>query len=594
VLAGLLYSSASHGDMDNLEILMKYNPNLEWKSAEGLTAWQQANVNGRADVAELLVQNGALVENKFPAVKDYIDLYIKNVIKEETTGFAVLVAEDGDIIFRKGYGYADIKEKIPVTSDTKFRIGSITKQFVASGILKLKEQGKLSVDDKLSKYMPDFPRGDEVTIHHLLTHTSGIHSFTNRPEFVDYVTKKIDAKTLVDSIKSWDFDFDPGEELIYNNSGYFLLGEIIEKVTGKWYGDYLQEVFFKPLGMSNTGIYANEQPPKNMALGYTVKNEKYTPALDWNMSWAGGAGSMYSTVGDLFKWNEALYDGKVLSEESLEAAHTPVKLNNGELPAFGKYGYGWMISDFRGTTEIAHGGGLHGFISYLSRIKEEDLTIVTLTNSTPTMDGLNPNTTSAVFAQYVLWEKLDNKKSNKTVEIDKNKLNDFVGRYDYGNSMVLTVTQADDKLFAQMSGQNQFELFPSAEDEFYWKVVEAKIQFKRDGTGKVVHGIHFQGGRELKVLKLPELVSLEINADKIKPFVGNYKFNDDFMIEVTFTDGHLFVQGTGQPKFELFRVEADKYMPKEIMLAIRFIEEEGSYKIEMDQGSTKTIIEKVE
>lgn len=594
VLAELLNSCAASGDFDNLEILLKYKPDFEWKSPEGLTAWQQAQVNGRKDIDQFLIENGAVENNNFPKIDSYIDSYIVNTIGEESPGFAVLVAKDGEILFEQAYGFANIEEAIPASPTTKFRIGSITKQFIAAAILKLQEQGKISVNDKLEVFIPDFPRGDEVTIHHLLTHTSGIHSFTNQPGFIDYVTQKAEAKTIVDSIKSWEFDFNPGEKWEYNNSGYFLLGIILEKVSGKGFGDYLYEEFFKPFGMNNTGIYVNEEPPENTAIGYTVEEGAYKPALDWNMSWAGGAGSMYSTVVDLYKWNEAVFNGKVLSEESITAAHTPVKLNNGELPPSGKYGYGWAIVDFRGVTEIAHGGGLHGFISYLSRFKEENLTIVTLTNCTPTMDGLNPNGTSDIFAQYAIWDKLAPRESNKTVEIEKSKLDDYLGRYDYGNSMVLTITRSDDKLLAQMSGQNQFEIYPSGEDEFYWKVVEAKIKFKRDGTGKVVSGIHFQGGNELKVIKLPEIKTLELDTELLKPYLGKYKVNNDFMVEVTLSGNSLFVQGTGQPKLELFRIEDNKYMPKEVLIGVSFYEENGKYMLEMDQGGVKNRIGKVE
>lgn len=594
VLEEMLNESAGRGDLDNVELLLKYKAGLEWKSAGGLTAWQRAKVNGYEDLASILAENGAITDNEFPAISNYIESYVKSKLEEETPGIALLMAQNGNVLFKNSYGYANLKKKISVELDTKFRIGSVTKQFVAAGILKLHEQGRLSVGDKLSRYIPDFPRGDEVTIHHLLTHTSGIHSYTSQPDFMDNVTEKADINALIDSIKSWEYDFNPGEQWVYNNSGYLLLGEIIEIVSGMWYGDYLEEVFFMPLKMNNTGIYVNEQAPEKMALGYTFEDEKYTLAVDWNMSWAGGAGAMYSTVEDLFKWNEAIFNGEVLLEETLKKAHTSVRLNNGEKPTSGDYGYGWGIFDNRGVTHIAHSGGLHGFISYMTRISEKNITVVALTNTQPVIDGLDPSEISTLFAQYYLWEELNPKESKKTVEIDAAKLKQYIGRYDYGNSMVLSINEKNGKLIAQMTGQSEFELFPLAEDEFFWKVVDAKIKFVRNNKGEIIHGVHYQGGRELKVQKLPEIKTIEITEGKINAYIGTYRFNKDFEVEVTFSEGKLYIQATGQPKFELLQVEENSFVIKEAVIGIRFFEENGNYKLELNQGGSKNIIDKID
>lgn len=592
VLSGLLNESISRGDMENIELLLKYNPNINSKTSEGLTPWQIAKIYGREDVAKLLAENGAVINHKYPEISDYVDAFVNSNLGDTTPGFAVLISKEGKVLHEKGYGYADIKNEIPVTRDTKFRIGSVTKQFVAAGILKLQEEGKLSVEDKLSEFIPDFPRGDDITIHHLLTHTSGIHSYTNQQGFLEMVAEKVEPQTIVDSIKSWELEFEPGEKWVYNNSAYFLLGEIIEIVSGKWYGDYLKAEFFDPIGMNNTGIYVNENPPGNDALGYERDGKKYEKGLNWNMSWAGGAGAMYSTVGDLFLWNEALFNGRVLTEESLTVAHTSVILNNGEVPQGVEYGYGWGIMKFRGVTEIGHSGGLHGFISYLTRVPEENLTIVALTNVTPTMERLDPGGVSNNFLQYALWDLLDPRESKKAIEIDEDKLADYTGRYDYGNAMVLMVTETEGKLYAQMTGQNQFQIYPMEKDVFFWKEVDAKINFVRNEKGVVTYGIHTQGGRDLKVLKLPEFVTMEIVAEDIEPYLGNYPFTNDLVIEISYVEGRLFIQATGQPKLEFHRVEEELYMSKEILISIRFFEENGKQKIEMNQAGIKNIIEK--
>jgi len=502
---------------------------------------------------------------------------------------------NGDVLFKKGYGFADIENKLKVDINTKFRIGSITKQFIATGILKLQEAGELNVQDKLSKYIPEFPRGDEVTIHHLLTHTSGILSFTGRPGFIDSVANKVEAQTLMDSIMSWDYTFNPGDDISYNNSGYFILGQVIEKVSGKWFGDYLQDEIFTPLNMNNTGVYINETPPEHEAKGYTIEDGNYVLALNWNMSWAGGAGALYSTVEDLFLWNEAVFNGKILSKESVKAAHTPVKLNNGEVASKMTYGYGWGIGELRGKQVIAHSGGLHGFISNLIRIPDENLTVLALTNTTPTMESLDPQALCNVFSEYALWRKLAPQKSYATKAVDVTKLEDYVGRYDYGNSMVLNVSVEENKLFAQMSGQPKFELFADNEDAFFWKVVEANIKFIRNDAGEVTQAIHFQGGNELEVMKLPDLKTFPLNKHEIEAYLGKYKFQEGYFINLIIDEeNRFFLKATGQSGNELFKIGENTYQAKDILLAIKLLPLSDKTQIEFEQGTIKKVMDKIE
>lgn len=606
----ILFDAAGRGNIDKIKLLLKYQPNVNYKSPEGLTTIQNAMLNGRVEVIEQLESLGAVKSSEFPDTKDYIHSKIEKSITGETPAFAVLVSKNGEIIFENAYGYANMEDKTKATTTTKFRIGSITKQFIATAILKLQEEGKLKVDDKLSDFIPDYPRGEEVTIHHLLTHTSGIHSYTSRHNFIENVTEPVEAKTLIDSMKTWDFDFNPGDEFRYNNSGYFLLAEIIEIVSGQWYGDYLQDKFFAPLGMNNTGVYQNGTPPTNEAIGYTILDDEdksaldwdlskadgntHKPSLDWDMSWAGGAGSLYSTVEDLYIWNEAIFNGKVLNTKSIKQAHSTVILNDGSTPGMMKYGYGWVINDMRGAEEIAHGGGLHGFISYLSRYPADNISIITLTNTLPTMEQLDPNQVANEIAEYLLWEKLSPQESySSDFTLDTNIINDYVGRYDYGNSMILVVTTENNQLFAQMSGQPKFELFPSEEDEFFWKAVEAKIKFVRDETGIITHGIHTQGGNDLEVPKIPDLETIAIVAEDIAPYLGSYKLQEGFFLEISLVnDNQLFIQATGQDRFEIFRVSEDTYQPKTINLSARFYMLNGIATMDYTQGTFNKTLSK--
>jgi CubicO group peptidase (beta-lactamase class C family) len=211
---------------------------------------------------------------------EQIDEIIQEMTKPDQPSIAVLVSRDNKILFSKGYGLANLEHEIPIAPNTKFRIGSITKQFTSASILKLQEEGKLKVTDQLSKYIPDYPRGDEVTLHHLLTHTSGIVNYTSKLDFYGKVTQGISTKNTIDSFKYDDFNFHPGDGISYSNSGYFLLGYIIESVSGKSFEKYLQETFFNRLGMADSGIYHAESNLDNEALGYSYINGKTVDSVN--------------------------------------------------------------------------------------------------------------------------------------------------------------------------------------------------------------------------------------------------------------------------------------------------------------------------
>src|SRR5882724_891161 len=194
---------------------------------------------------------------------------LSEVTKGDNSGVAVLVARDGKVVFQGGFGLADIAKKTPITPETKFRIGSVSKQFTAAAVLKLAEQGRLTLDDSLAKHFPDFAHRSGVTVRHLLTHTSGLHSYTDKPEFLSRVSKPIEPEKLIAWFQGDAPDFAPGAGFHYNNSAYFVLGEIVTKVSGKPLGDYLRETFFEPLEMKDTGIYVNSAPPPVMARVYS-------------------------------------------------------------------------------------------------------------------------------------------------------------------------------------------------------------------------------------------------------------------------------------------------------------------------------------
>jgi CubicO group peptidase (beta-lactamase class C family) len=590
-----LLRSAETGDFDNIKTLMKYSPDLNQKDKTGLTAWQLATIKGRTEIAEYLKQHGAVTTLSYPPLGDYVDSLFAFLAKKKAPGAAILVSQNGKILYKHGYGMADIGYSIPVSTVTKFRIGSITKQFIATAILKLQEEGKISVTDKLSKFIPDFPRGNEVTIHHLLTHTSGIHSFTNRADFLKYAASKVTAAEMMDTIKAGKYDFNPGEKFMYNNSGYFILGYIIEKITGQPFGEYLTENFFKPLGMKNTGVHSSNLILENEATGYDLNNGQFEKALNWDMSRAGGAGSLYSTVEDLNLWNEAIFNGKVLKEQSLKSAFTVVTLNNGKKPDEMDYSYGWVTTDLRNLKFINHGGGLQGFLSHLLRQPDENLTVTVLTNCTPAQENIGPEEVGFKVAEYLLWPKMSKQQSYTTdTTLSAEQLKIYEGRYDYGGGAVLTVMVDKDKLMAQMTGQAQFQIFPKGNDEFYWKVVEARIKFNKNAKGEIETAIHYQGGREMNVKKLPEINLVKVDQSVLDKYVGNYQYDPNTIISITTSDGRMFAQAPNQNKIELFPVSETEFAAKEMDANLKFIpDKDNAFKMIIRLGGNERTINKV-
>jgi CubicO group peptidase (beta-lactamase class C family) len=294
---------------------------------------------------------------------------------------SALVAENGKVIYKKGFGLANREWNIPNKPNTKFRLGSITKQFTSMLILQLVEQGKIDIQGKLSDYLPYYRKdtGSQVTIHHLLTHSSGIPSYTSIPNFFQDISRDpYPVEEFVKKYCSGDFQFEPGSRYVYNNSGYFLLGAIIEEITGKTYEDVLDEKIFLPLGMQDSGYDRHNPIIMNRASGYSNEFEGYTNAPYLDMSLPYAAGSLYSTAEDLYIWDQALYTEKMLSAEMKKLMFTPHIAN---------YGYGWGIrqkglpDSEEKLTSISHGGGINGFNTLIERLVDEKHLIVLLNNT---------------------------------------------------------------------------------------------------------------------------------------------------------------------------------------------------------------------
>lgn len=414
-----------------------------------------------------------------------LEAYMDAAVKADQFSGSVLVAKDGKILLAKGYGLANVEHEIPNTPDTKFRLGSITKQFTATAILILQEQGKLKVDDPIGKHLTDAPKAwEKVTIHHLLTHTSGIPSYTDDPEYAKSMTKPESVDSMIARFRDKPLDFEPGSKFHYDNSGYFLLGAIIEKVSGKTYEAFLKEAIFDPMGMADTGYDHPSTILPKRASGYDRASGKLVNAayLDMNQPYA--AGSIYSTVGDMLKWDRALKAGKPLSKESMSALFTPFK---------DRYAYGWVVGERKGHKQVGHGGGINGFVTDYLRFPEDDVCVVVLCN----VETSNPSKAAGDLAGIVFGETIALPKVRVVAKVDPKIYDDYVGTYQLTPTFALTVTRDGDHLITQATNQGKVEIFPESETEFFLKVIDASLTFVKE-DGKVTHLILHQGGRDMK------------------------------------------------------------------------------------------------
>ncbi|WP_445384741.1 serine hydrolase domain-containing protein [Robiginitalea sp. IMCC44478] len=312
--------------------------------------------------------------NQNQSVLSKIDSLLNDKFQPNEPGGVFLVAKNGKAIYRKAFGKANIELGVDMTPENVFQIGSMTKQFTSVGILMLYEQGKLNINDPIIRYIPDYPNGEVITLHHLLTHTSGIKDFTKMKSIMGIAHKDLSPKELVDFFKSEPVDFAPGEQFKYNNSGYVVLGYIIELVSGETYEDFIEKHIFEKLGMENSRYANDREVIVNRASGY---HKGFTNKMHVSLKIPYASGSLMSTVDDMLIWQEALNDNLLVRQITIEKAFTKYTLNNGEEFT---YGYGWHIKEIEGTPSRQHGGSIFGFKSMGVYIPSKDIYVIGLTN----------------------------------------------------------------------------------------------------------------------------------------------------------------------------------------------------------------------
>jgi D-alanyl-D-alanine carboxypeptidase len=484
-------------------------------------------------------------------------------------GAAVVVVKDGRVIFRKGYGMANLELKTPMQPDMVFEIGSITKQFTSTAILMLVEQGKLSLDDDLHKYLPDYPdKGAKISIENLLTHTSGIKSYTDDLKWQGTWRQDLTVQQIIDITKDDPLEFPPGSKWKYDNTGYILLGAIIEKVTGLSYADYVRKNIFEPLGMKHSYYGSNSAVIPGRASGYSRNGGNWVHATYLSMSQPYAAGALMSSVDDLAIWDAAVSAGKLLSKASWDHAFTPYKLIDGDDT---HYGFGWSIEAYDGHSIVRHNGGIFGYVSEVARLPDDHVYVAMLTNS-----DAHDFDTGFLATELAAVAIGDPYREPVKVKLDPKEFDAFAGVYRNSDQTLGTVTREGDRFFAQRAGRPRLEMFAYSDHEFFLKDSFVRFAFEKDASGNVAalvirrpNGARDRATRTNEPLPSAP-VEIEVPSDLLRRYVGDYQLAPGFVLTVTLEGEQLMSQATGQQKVAIFPTSENEFFLKVVNAQISF------------------------
>jgi D-alanyl-D-alanine carboxypeptidase len=407
-----------------------------------------------------------------------IDSLAAPLFKPNEPGATIIVTRAGQTVYRKAFGMADQAAGRAMTPDTVLRLGSITKQFTATAILMLAEEGKLSVSDDITKFLPDYPtRGKHITVEHLLTHTSGIVSYTSKPTFGAVMNQDMTVAQMIATFSNDPLDFEPGTRHLYNNSGYFLLGAIIEKVSGMPYAKFVEQRIFVPLGMNQSAYEGHERSKGPRAAGHTRNKTGFEPSAPLSMALPYAAGALVSSVDDLARWDAAITSGKLLKAASYQKAFTAYTLADGKRTG---YGYGWGIGKLRGMPMIAHGGGINGFSTFALRLPEQQLYVAVLTNAD---SGLPSAEQLALKAAAIAAG--DPFPVRKEIKLDAKLLGAYQGTYKIDDKSVRTFRSENGQLVMERNGRGKTVIPAFSENGFFVENSTNYLEFQRDAKGEV-------------------------------------------------------------------------------------------------------------
>lgn len=389
-----------------------------------------------------------------------LDALMEKQFKATGPGAVAMVVKNGTPIYRKAFGMADLEHNVSMTPEHVFGIGSMTKQFTAVAILMLAEQGKLSIEDSIAKFIPDYPRkGHTITIHHLLTHTSGVKSYTEMEKWRKIWRNDLTTQEMLEVFKDEPLDFAPGEAWHYSNSGYFLLGVIIEKAAGMSYEEFVTKKIFEPLGMKNSYYGSRSRIIPNRAMGYQIgrelRNAEYlSPTQPFS------AGALMSTVDDLAKWQSAINSNLLVKAETIQRAFANYPLKNGK-PTY--YGYGWALDEINGSFTREHSGGIFGYSSNAIYLPWEDVYVVVLSNC----NCNSPVEVSTRMAAAAIGKPYPDPVARVVIKEKYSKA--LVGTYNFEDGSSRTITLEEGQFYSQKAGSIKLKIYPQTETSFIFE-----------------------------------------------------------------------------------------------------------------------------
>lgn len=441
--------------------------------------------------------------------------------KPDSPGASLAVIKKGSVIYKRGYGSANLEYNIPITPSTVFHVASVSKQFTAFAIAMLAQQAKLTLDDDIRKHLPEMPDFRKtIKIRHLIHHISGMRDQWELLAIAgwrldDVITKEHILKIIR---HQKELNFEPGKQYLYCNTGFTLLAEIVARVTGKSFREWTEANIFKPLGMSNTQFYDDhERIVKNRAYSYVpVRNKGFKKR---RLNYANvGATSLLTTAEDMAKWVQNFENRRVGGASVIEQMHEQGVLNSGEKIS---YAFGLSIGEYKGLKTVLHSGGDAGYRSHVARFPEQKFAIVILSN----LGSINPSRLARQVADIYLADSIK-KKERKTKQIERKEIkldpsmhDLYVGKYYFEPGLIITITKENNRLMAQTNGRPKVELIPESEIDFFIKDRDEKLTFQLNNVGDVIKLIFYTAGQEMSGKRFKPSI---LNVNQLSEFVGAY------------------------------------------------------------------------
>ena len=523
------------------------------------------------------------------------EAYLKDAFPVDQPGVALIVTDDGKTVFAGGRGLADLEKKVPITPATVFRLGSITKQFSAAVMLQLVAEGKVSLDDKLSKFFPDYPKpGADATVAQLLNHTVGVQSYTSIPGWMGdekNTARPYTTEEMIALFKDLPAPSKPGEKWEYNNSGYVLVGAVIEKVTGKPWHVNVEERIARPLGLKTIRYGTLEETMADMAKGYTETGGKQVPARKIHMSVPHAAGALLGSVEDLARWSHALHHGKVVRPDLYAKMIAPTVLPDGKTQ---NYGFGLAQDEVRGRKAIRHGGGIFGFSTEAVYIPGEDVFVAVFTNSDDPV--ASEETLTYRLAALALGEPYP---SFKEVAVDPATIEPLLGVYtdERGERRFF---RREGKLYTRRTGGSELQVFPAGNGRFFYGPDNLTwFEMRKDAAGRPVMAMHQNGATkpELATYKgpiPPEPKAVDVPRATLEAYVGSYRAAPG-IVRVAFAEnGSLTVQLGPQRPVPMKPVSATEFLLEGVDAKLTFKADGGKITgLVVNQGGRELPAERI-